>query len=114
MSKTPLNTNEATEEREEGSLGSLAEVVEMSEFSKRWRYSWGKGLVASYVARGKRKHESLVKMLKTSLQRGIISHSDLERVFIEVENETIEPFPNQPIRRKRFEPLKRDMSLVSR
>ena len=83
----------------------------MSEFSKRWRYSWGKGLIAKYVARGRRKHESLVKMLKTSLQRGIISPSDLERIFIEVEYETVEPFPNQPIRRERFEALKRDINI---
>ena len=86
----------------------------MSEFSKQWRYSWGKGLVASYVARGRRKHGSLVKMLKTSLERDIISLSDLERIFIEVENETVEPFPNQTIRRKRFETLKSDMNLQFR
>jgi hypothetical protein len=83
-------------------------------FSKKWRYSWGKGLVASYVARGRRKHVSLVKMLKTSLERGIISLSDLERIFIEVENEKVEPFPNQTIRRKRFETLKSDMNLQFR
>jgi len=86
----------------------------MIDFSKQWKYKWGKGLVDSYVARGRRKHESLVKMLKTSLERDIISLSDLERIFIEVENETVKPFPNQTIRRKRFVTLKSDMNLQFR
>ena len=59
---------------------------------KEWYYHWGKGKIVSFVVKAKEKYSTVLRTLKTALQMHHLREQDIERMFVEIEIESVEPF----------------------
>lgn len=63
-------------------------------FVEEWCKRWCKGKAQSFVARGEEPLSKIVKTLNTAVKRGMVSHSFLQALLKEVEDESVRPFAN--------------------
>ncbi len=62
------------------------------EIVKSHYYAMSKGRIARFVAREKENPSTISKALKTLIRNGHLSVQDLNKILLEVENETVEAF----------------------
>lgn len=75
-----------------------------------WNYSRYKGRIAAFVARGKERPEPIIKSIRTTMAKGNLDRTALERMLAEVEAQSVHPFLgppwNQPQRLERLRVIK--------
>ena len=82
----------------------------------QWNYERCKGLVISYVVKGRGHPERIAKSIRTTMSRGNLSHEALDQMLIEIDKETVQPALtppwNQPERMERFQLIKNDWKMI--
>lgn len=77
---------------------------------REWNYARCKGRIAAFVARADEKPERIIKSIQTTIAKGNLDHTALERMLAEVESQSVKPFLgppwNQPERLERFTVIK--------
>jgi len=93
---------------------SITKFFGFMEEVRQWHYKQCKGWIESYVSREKEELKKVSKTLSTYLDRGWVSNEELEKIFKDVERDSVEAFKGKDFyleRKQRLENLRKTLDI---